>query len=197
VIGLKKFAIYVFDYGAPIGWRLFTRHPERVSAIISQNGNAYEEGLSDGWNPIRKYWLDPTDENRQALRDFLKPESTRWQYEFGVFDPQLIAPESYLLDSALLGRPGNMDIQLDLFLDYQNNIRQYPALHQVLARVQPPLLATWGRNDPFFLPAGAERFKRDVPNAVVKFLDTGHFALETHAIEIGSEIRAFLSQVGR
>jgi pimeloyl-ACP methyl ester carboxylesterase len=195
VIGLKKFAIYVFDYGAPVGWRLFTAHPERVSAVISQNGNAYEEGLSDGWNPIRKYWLDPSETNREALREFLKPQSTKWQYEFGVSNPELIAPEAWLLDSALLARPGNTEIQLDLFLDYQNNIKQYPALHQVLARVRPPLLATWGKNDPFFLPAGAERFKRDVPNARVKFFDTGHFALETHANEIGTEIKAFLAGV--
>jgi pimeloyl-ACP methyl ester carboxylesterase len=192
-IGLKRFAIYVFDYGAPIGWRLATAHPDRITAIISQNGNAYVEELSEGWNPIQKYWKDPSPANRNALRDFLKPEATKWQYTHGVASPDAIAPESYTLDSALLARPGNDEIQLDLFQDYQNNIAQYPALHEYFAKYHPPLLAVWGRNDPFFLPAGAEQFPRDNPNAVVKFYDTGHFALETHAVEIGREIVRFLN----
>jgi pimeloyl-ACP methyl ester carboxylesterase len=196
-IGLKRFAIYVFDYGAPIGWRLATAHPERITAIISQNGNGYAEGLSDGWNPIQRYWQDPSPANREALRDFLKPESVKSQYAHGVADPDVIAPESYTLDSALLARPGNDQIQLDLFLDYRNNVAQYPALHRYFAKHHPPLLAVWGRNDPFFLPAGAEQFPRDNPNARVKFYDTGHFALETHAKEIGDDISRFLEEVVR
>jgi pimeloyl-ACP methyl ester carboxylesterase len=195
VIGLKRYAIYVFDYGAPIGWRLATAHPQRVSGIISQNGNAYEEGLSAGWNPIQNYWQNPTRQNRDALRDFLKPEATQWQYAHGVADPTQIAPESYTLDSALLSRPGNDQIQLDLFLDYQNNIAQYPALHRYFAQHRPPLLAVWGKNDPFFLPAGAEQFPRDNPNAQVKFYDTGHFALETHAEQIADDILKFMGGI--
>jgi len=192
VVGLERYAVYVFDYGAPIGFRLATAHPERVTALISQNGNAYEEGLSDGWNPIAKYWREPTDTNRAALREFLKPETTRWQYVHGVSDEARVAPESYTLDSALLARPGNDEIQLDLFLDYASNVALYPTFQAYLRTSRPPLLAIWGRNDPFFLPAGAEAFRRDVPNAEVHFLETGHFALETHAEEIAAAIRGFL-----
>src|SRR5499426_446363 len=165
VIGLQRFAMYVFDYGAPVGFRLAVRHPDRISAVISQNGNAYEEGLSDGWNPIQKYWKEPTATNRAALRDFLKPETTKWQYTHGVADPSLIAPESYTLDSALLARPGNDDIQLDLFLDYASNVALYPKFQAYFRQHRPPLLAVWGKNDPFFLPAGADAFKRDQPEA--------------------------------
>ena len=192
VVALKRFAIYVFDYGAPVGFRLATRHPDRITAIVSQNGNAYEEGLSEGWNPIQRYWKDPTPQNRAALREFLKPESTKWQYTHGVSDPALIAPESYTLDSALLARPGNDEIQLDLFLDYASNVALYPKFQAYFRAHHPPLLAVWGRNDPFFLPAGAEAFRRDNPGAQVHFLDTGHFALETHAAEIAELIREFL-----
>jgi pimeloyl-ACP methyl ester carboxylesterase len=193
-IGLDRFAIYVFDYGAPVGLRLALAHPERVTAIISQNGNAYEEGLSQGWNPIQKYWKQPTEENRAALRDFLKPEATKWQYVHGVPDESLVAPEAYALDSALLDRPGNDEIQLDLFLDYASNIALYPKFQEYFRTKKPPLLAVWGKNDPFFLPEGAEAFKRDIPAAEVKFYDTGHFALETHAPEIAKEIRDFLAR---
>ncbi len=193
-LGLKRFAIYIFDYGAPVGLRLALRHPERISAIISQNGNAYEEGLSDGWNPIQKYWKDPGPANRAALRDFLKPETTRWQYTHGVADSSLVAPESYVLDSALLARPGNDEIQLDLFLDYASNVALYPKFQEYFRRAHPPLLAVWGRNDPFFLPPGANAFSRDNPNAEIHFYDTGHFALETHAEEIGTEIQKFLKK---
>jgi len=194
IAGLDRFAIYVFDYGAPVGFRLATYHPERVAAIISQNGNAYEEGLSQGWNPIQRYWQDPTPENRAALRDFLKPESTKSQYLYGVADPSLVAPESYTLDQLLLARPGNDEIQLDLFLDYASNVALYPRFQEYFRTKRPPLLAVWGKNDPFFLPAGAEAFKRDNPNAQVRFFDTGHFALETHHREIAAAIQDFLSR---
>jgi len=193
-IGLTRYAIYVFDYGAPVGLRLALAHPERVTAIISQNGNAYEEGLSQGWNPIQKYWREPTAENRSALREFLKPEATKSQYLYGVQDVTLVAPESYELDSALLARPGNDEIQLDLFLDYANNVALYPKFQEYFRIKRPPLLAVWGKNDPFFLPAGAEAFKLDNPSAEVQFYDAGHFALETHVQEIGAAIRDFLGR---
>jgi len=193
-IGLNHYAIYVFNYGAPVGFRLALAHPDRVTAIISQNGNAYEEGLSEGWNPIQKYWKQPTPANRAALREFLNPESTKWQYVHGVQDELLVAPEAYTLDSALLGRPGNDEIQLDLFLDYASNVALYPKFQEYFRTKKPPLLAVWGKNDPFFLPPGAEAFKRDNPAAEVKFLDTGHFALETHGQEISEAIRDFLGR---
>ena len=193
-IGLQKYAIYVFDYGAPVGLRLALAHPERITAIISQNGNAYEVGLSEGWNPIQKHWKQPTAENRAALREFLAPEATKWQYVHGVSDESLVAPEAYKLDSALLGRPGNDEIQLDLFLDYASNVALYPKFQEYFRSKRPPLLAVWGKNDPFFLPPGAEAFKRDNPNAEVHLFNTGHFALETHAQEIGAAIRDFLGR---
>ena len=193
-IGLQNYAIYVFDYGAPVGFRLALAHPERITAIISQNGNAYEEGLSEGWNPIQKYWKDPTAQNRAALREFLKPEATRSQYQHGVQDTSLIAPEAYQLDSALLARPGNDEIQLDLFLDYASNVALYPKFQEYFRTKRPPLLAVWGKNDPFFLPPGAEAFRRDNPGAEVHFYDTGHFALETHYREIAGAIRDFLGR---
>jgi len=193
-IGLQRFAIYIFDYGAPVGLRLALADAERVTAIISQNGNAYEEGLSDGWNPIQKYWKEQTPQNRAALRDFLKPEATKWQYVHGVQDESQVAPESYTLDSTLLARPGNDEIQLDLFLDYASNIALYPKFQEYFRTKRTPLLAVWGKNDPFFLPPGAEAFKRDNPNAEVHFYDTGHFALETHHREIAEAIRDFLGR---
>ena len=193
-LGLDRYAIYVFDYGAPVGLRLATAHPERITAIISQNGNAYEEGLSQGWNPIQKYWKDPTTENRNALREFLKPEATKSQYLYGVKDATLVAPECYELDAALLARPGNDEIQLDLFLDYASNVALYPKFQEYFRTNQPPTLAVWGNSDPFFLPAGAEAFKRDNRSAEVSFYDTGHFALETHYSEIARAIREFLDR---
>jgi pimeloyl-ACP methyl ester carboxylesterase len=196
-VDLKRYAIYVFDYGAPVGFRLALAHPERITAIISQNGNAYEEGLSQGWNPIQAYWREPTQKNRTALRDFLKPETTKSQYTHGVTEESLIAPESYTLDSALLARPGNDEIQLDLFLDYASNVALYPDFQAYLRTHRPPLLAVWGKNDPFFLPPGAEAFKRDVPNAEVRFYDTGHFALETHGAEIAAAVGEFLARLPR
>jgi len=189
VVRLQRYALYVFDYGAPVGYRLATRHPDRVTAIVSQNGNAYKEGLSDAWDPIRRYWAEPTTKNREVVRDALLTfEGTRWQYTHGVADPEIIAPESYTLDAALLERPGNKDIQLDLFLDYASNVKLYPKFQEYFRKSQPPLLAIWGKNDPFFIPAGAEAYRRDNPNAVVEFLDTGHFALETHFEKIAGEI---------
>ena len=191
-IALSRFALYVFDYGAPVGFRLALKYPDRVTAIISQNGNAYEEGLSEGWNPIQKYWKEPNEANRAALREFLKPEATKWQYSHGVQDATLLAPEAYELDSALLARPGNDEIQLDLFLDYASNVALYPKFQEYFRTKRPPTLAVWGSNDPFFLPPGAESFKRDNPNAEVQFFNTGHFALETHGQEIASAIKKFL-----
>lgn len=193
-IGLDRFVIYVFDYGAPVGLRFALAHPERVTAIISQNGNAYVEGLSEGWNPIQKYWKEPSNENRAALRQFLAPDTTKWQYLHGVSDPTLVAPEAYQLDSALLARPGNDEIQLDLFLDYASNVGLYPKFQEYFRTKRPPLLAVWGKNDRFFLPPGAEAFHRDNPNAEVRFYDTGHFALETHGTEIAAAIRDFLGR---
>jgi pimeloyl-ACP methyl ester carboxylesterase len=194
VIGLGRFAVYVFDYGAPTGFRLAARHPDRITAIISQNGNAYEEGLSEGWNPIRAYWEDASAANRAALRAFLAPETTKWQYTQGVPDPSAVSPDGYSLDNFYLARLGQDDIQLDLFGDYKSNVWLYPEFQKYFRTHKPRLLAVWGRNDPFFLPAGAEAFKRDIPDAVVRFLDTGHFALETHATEIATEIRDFLGR---
>jgi pimeloyl-ACP methyl ester carboxylesterase len=194
VIGLARFAIYVFDYGAPTGFRIAARHPERITAIVSQNGNAYEEGLSDGWNPIRAYWQDPSQANRDALRAFLKPETTVWQYTHGVPDPTRVSPDGHSLDNFYLARPGADEVQLDLFGDYKSNVALYPAFQSYFRKHKPRLLAAWGRNDPFFLPPGAEAFRRDVPDAVVRFFDTGHFALETHAAEIAAAIREFLSR---
>jgi len=192
VIGLKRFAIYVFDYGAPTGFRIAAKHPERITAIISQNGNAYEEGLSDGWTPIRAYWEDASPRNREALRAFLKPETTVWQYTHGVPDATRVSPDGYSLDNFYLSRPGADEVQLDLFGDYKSNVALYPAFQNYFRTHKPPFLAAWGRNDPFFLPRGAEAFKRDIPNATVRFFDTGHFALETHAAEIAEAIRDFL-----
>jgi pimeloyl-ACP methyl ester carboxylesterase len=194
-LNLKRYAIYVFDYGAPTGFRLAVAHPERVSAIISQNGNGYVEGLGDAWDPIKKYWKDPTSANRDALRQFVGFEGTKWQYEHGVSDPLLVEPEAYWLDTVLLQRPGNVDIQLDLFLDYANNVDLYPTFQEYFRKHQPPLLAVWGKNDPFFIPPGAEAFRRDIPSTKVVFYDTGHFALETHVEEIADQIHSFLSQV--
>ena len=194
VIGLARFAMYVFDYGAPVGFRLAVRHPDRITAIISQNGNAYEEGLSDGWNPIQKYWKDPSQANRDALRAFLKPETTRWQYTHGVPDATAVSPDGYSLDNFYLARAGADEIQLDLFGDYKSNVALYPTFQNYFRTQKPRFLAAWGKNDPFFLPPGAEAFKRDISRAAVHFFDTGHFALETHAKEIAALIREFLAE---
>ncbi len=192
VIGLDRFTLYIFDYGAPIGLRVAMANPERVTAIISQNGNAYKEGLSDGWNPIERYWHDPNDTNRQALREFLTPASIRWQYEHGVSDTTMLSPDGIALDAWYMQRSEAEEIQLDLMLDYASNVALYPAFQEYFREHQPKLLAIWGKNDPFFLPPGAEAYKHDLPNAEVRFLDTGHFALETHAADIAEAIGDFL-----
>ena len=192
IVGLDRYAVYVFDYGAPTGFRLAMKHPERITAIISQNGNAYEEGLSDGWTPIRAYWENASPANREALRAFLEPETTIWQYTHGVTDPTAVSPDGYSLDNFYMARPGADEVQLDLFGDYKSNVALYPAFQKYFRTHQPPFLAVWGKNDPFFLPPGAEAFKRDIPEAVVRFVDSGHFALETHAAEIAAAIGDFL-----
>jgi len=192
LVGFDRFAVYVFDYGAPTGFRIATKHPDRVTAIISQNGNAYEEGLSEGWSPIRAYWQDPSETNRKALRAFLAPETTRWQYTHGVSDEASVSPDGIALDNFYLARPGADEVQLDLFGDYKSNVALYPAFQDYFRKHKPRLLAVWGKNDPFFLPPGAEAFKRDIPNADVRFFDTGHFALETHAEPIAAAMREFL-----
>jgi pimeloyl-ACP methyl ester carboxylesterase len=194
---LKRYTLYIFDYGAPTGLRLAMAHPERVDAIVSQNGNAYEEGLGDAWGPIRKYWAEPTAENREVIRqNVLTLEGTRWQYTHGVAVPESVAPESYTLDTALMERPGNKEIQLDLFLDYASNVKLYPKFQEYFRKSKPPLLAIWGKNDPFFIPAGAEAFRKDLPSVQVQFLDTGHFATETHIVEIAAAMREFLESTG-
>lgn len=193
-IKLTRYALYVFDYGAPVGFRLAVSRPERVAALISQNGNAYEEGLSDGWNPIRTYWQDPTEENRANLRSFLQSGTTQFQYTHGERDDSLIAPEAYTLDQHFLDRPGNDEIQLDLFGDYKSNVALYPRFQEYLRVHHPPTLAVWGKNDPFFLPQGAEAFLRDIPDAEVHLIDAGHFPIETHLDELAGIIRSFLAR---
>ena len=196
-LNLKRYTIYVFDYGAPTGFRLAVAHPERVTAIISQNGNGYVAGLGDAWDPIKKYWKEPTPANREALRGFIGLEGTKWQYVHGVTNPVQVEPEAYWLDTALLERPGNAEIQLDLFLDYASNVKLYPTFQEYFRKSQPPLLAAWGKNDPFFIPPGAEAFRKDIPSAKVVFYDTGHFALETHVEEISEQIHSFLSDLAQ
>ncbi len=194
VLGLTKFAIYVFDYGAPVGFRLAVKHPERITAIVTQNGNTYVEGVSDAFAPVMAYWNEPTQANRDALRGLLAPETTLFQYTHGVDVPSKVSPDGRNLDDFYLARPGNDEIQLDLLLDYQSNVALYDTIQAYLRAHQPPVLAVWGKNDPFFIPPGAEAFKRDVPAADVRFVDSGHFALETHAVEIGAAMRAFLAK---
>src|SRR5262249_23432270 len=197
VLKLDSYAIYVFDYGAPTGFRLAMAHPDRVTAIVSQNGNAYEEGLGEAWGPIRKYWAVPTAENRDILRQsVLTAGGTRWPYTHGRANPENVPPESYTLDTALLERPGNKEIQLDLFLDYASNVRLYPKFQEYFRKSKPPLLAIWGKNDPFFIPEGAEAFRKDLPDARVQFLDTGHFAIETHVVEIAGAMKDFFAVSG-
>jgi pimeloyl-ACP methyl ester carboxylesterase len=195
IIGLRRFAIYIFDYGAPVGLRIALKHPERITAIVSQNGNAYEEGLSEAWNPIRTYWREPTQANRDALRSFLSPETTLFQYTHGVADPSVVSPDGRSLDDHYLARPGAHEAQLDLLLDYASNVALYPQFQAYFRKHKPPLLAVWGKNDPFFVPAGAEAFSRDNPEAEIHFYPTGHFALETHCEEIAATIRNFLDRI--
>ncbi|MES2112581.1 MAG: alpha/beta hydrolase [Bacteroidota bacterium] len=194
-MGLDTFALYVFDYGAPVGFRLALLNPDKITGIISQNGNAYTEGLSKEWTPLQKYWKEPTDENREALREFMSIHVTRFQYEHGVADTSLISPDTYTLDQHFLDKPEHVDIQLDLILDYRTNVAMYPKFQAYFRAKQLPILAVWGNQDPYFIPAGAEAFKKDSSNAIVKFYDTGHFALETHAEEIGDDVLDFLKTI--
>lgn len=191
---LDRYALGVHDYGAPVGWRLAQAHPSKITAIISQNGNAYEEGLSTGWEPIRTYWNDPSKANRDALSDFPTPASIKWQYVEGVSDTSAVAPDAYTLEGGHITQPGMADIQLDLLLDYATNVAKYPEFQAYFREHQPPLLAVWGKHDPFFLPSGAEAWKRDIPEADIRFYDTGHFALETHGGVIIPVIREFLNK---
>lgn len=194
-LGLKRYAVYVFDYGAPTGFRMAMARPESIAGIVTQNGNAYEEGLGDAWAPIRRYWQEPTADNREEVRKALDPDGLRWQYTVGAPRPEIIDPVEYTLDAAMIARPGNMDIQLDLFLDYASNVKLYPSFQRYFRTSQPPLLAIWGEHDPFFLPAGAKGFQRDIPGATIRFLDAGHFALETNVEEISAAMRTFLDRV--
>lgn len=193
-LGLKRYALYVFDYGAPAGLRLALARPERVSGLISQNGNAYLEGLGEAWAPVRAYWDDPSEAKGQVVRDtVLTPEAIKWQYTHGVSDPQLIAPETYTLDTLLMERPGNKAIQQALFLDYASNLQRYPEFQAFFRQKQLPTLVIWGKHDPFFIPPGAVAWQRDNPQAVVEMLDSGHFALETHTQHIATRIREMFS----
>lgn len=191
-LGLDRFAIFVFDYGAPIGFRIAARHPERVAAIVTQNGNAYKEGLTEAWGPLRAYWENDTKANRDALRVLLARETTEWQYTAGVPNDRrnLVGPDPINHDQSILDR--DAEVQLDLFRDYKSNLAAYPQWQTYLREHQPPLLAIWGKNDPFFRPKGAEAFQRDVPSATVELIDAGHFALETHHQEVAERIRCFL-----
>jgi pimeloyl-ACP methyl ester carboxylesterase len=194
VLGLDRFTIYVFDYGAPIGLRMALEHPERITAIISQNGNAYDEGLSAGWDSMKEYWRNPTAEYRESLRAAFTSDATRYQYVQGVSDPLLVSPDGIALDEYYLARPGAHEVQISLFTDYGTNVALYPKFQQYFRSHRPPLLAVWGKNDPYFLPAGAEAFRRDLPEAEIRFVDSGHFALETHCAEIASVISDFLDR---
>ena len=189
---LERYAIYIQDYGSPVGFRLFVKHPERISAIITQNGNAYEAGLSPAWQPFRDYWADKSPANEAKLRGFLTPDTTKFQYSAGFRNPERVSPDAWTHDQRTLDKPGNAEIQLALFYDYQNNLKQYEAWHAALRRFQPPVLAVWGKNDPFFLPAGAHAYTNDVPKAEVHLLDTGHFALEEDGGVIANYILSFL-----
>ena len=191
-LGLQKYSIYIQDYGSPVGFRLFVKHPEKISAIITQNGNAYEAGLSPAWQPFRAYWQDKSPENEAKLRGFLTLDTTKFQYSAGFHDTSRVSPDAWTFDQMTLDRPGNQALQLALFYDYQNNVKQYELWHATLRKYQPPVLAVWGKNDPFFLPAGALAYTNDVPNAEVHLLDTGHFALEEDGDIIANYILAFL-----
>jgi pimeloyl-ACP methyl ester carboxylesterase len=193
-LGLKSYALYVMDYGAPVGFRLAAKHPERVSALIVQNGNAYDEGIQDFWNPIQKYWASGDLKDREAIRWLTSLKATKWQYTDGVPDTSLVSPDTWTVDQAFLDRPGNQEIQLDLFYDYRTNIPLYSAWQAYFRKHQPPTLVLWGKNDKIFVVDGAQPYKRDLPNAELHLFDTGHFALETHGPEIADRIRGFLGK---
>jgi pimeloyl-ACP methyl ester carboxylesterase len=185
-LGLKKYSMYVMDYGAPIGYRLALRHPERVQALIIQNGNAYDEGLLEFWNPIKKYWGEASQENREAIRFLVAPESTKWQYETGVKDTTLLDPTTWLVDQVGLDRPGNAEIQLDLFYDYRTNVPLYPDFQAFFRNYQPPTLIVWGKNDMFFIPPGARAYLNDLPDANLVWLYIGQFVLDENAAHVAA-----------
>ena len=191
---LTSYSLYVFDYGAPIGYRLALRHPERVRALIVQNGNAYDEGLLKFWDPIKEYWKEPSAEKRQAIHFLVEPKATRWQYENGVADRTLLDPTTWTLDQAGMDRPGNAEVQLDLFLSYGSNVPLYPQFQEFFRRYQPPTLIVWGKNDEIFPPAGAAPYRRDLKTVETHLLDTGHFAVETHGEVIARLITEFLTK---
>ena len=195
-LDINAYSLYVMDYGAPIGYRLALRHPEKVTGLIVQNGNAYEEGLLAFWDPIKKYWNDATPENRAALTFMVSPETTKWQYQNGVGELAHLDPTTWTLDQALLDRPGNGEIQLDMLYDYGSNVPLYPQFQEFFRKHQPPTLIVWGKNDYIFPPEGAIPYKRDLPNVQTHLLDTGHFALETHGEEIASRIERFFGHHG-
>jgi pimeloyl-ACP methyl ester carboxylesterase len=194
-LGAERYAMYVMDYGAPVGYRLALKHPERVSALVVQNGNAYVEGLGEFWNPIKAYWAEDTPARRAALNFLVVPETTKFQYTDGVADVSRIDPDNWLHDQVLLDRPGNRDIQLDLFKDYGSNVPLYPDFQAFFRERQPPTLILWGKNDKIFPPSGALPYLRDLPNAELHLLDTGHFALEDKLDEMGPAILHFLDRV--
>lgn len=194
IVGLKKYALYIFDYGAPVGLRMAIDNPERVTAIISQNGNAYLDGMGDHWDAIRAFWADPTTERRNAMRAGLSPSAVYRQYTHGVPDTAIVSPDGYSLDQFYLEEHDAAEEQLDLRYDYRTNVDLYPKFQEYFRTHRPPLLAVWGKNDEIFLPAGAEAFRRDLPDAEIHLLDTGHFALETHCFEIAFLIRHFLTR---
>ena len=191
---LRRFALYVMDYGAPVGYRLALRHPEQVQALIVQNGNAYEEGLREFWEPIKKYWQEGSADNRKALHSLVEPKATQWQYQNGVADPSLLDPTAWLVDQAGLDRPGNREIQMDLFYDYRTNVPLYPQFQAFFRKHQPPTLILWGKNDHIFPPEGAAPYERDLRHVETHLLDTGHFALETHCDEIAGRMEGFLQR---
>ena len=193
-LGVARYAMYVMDYGAPVGWRLALKHPERITGLIVQNGNAYDEGLKEFWDPIKAYWSDPSERRREALHVLVTPEITKFQYTDGVADLSRIAPDNWIHDQALLDRPGNRDIQMDLFYDYRTNLPLYPAVHAYFRQHRPPTLIVWGRNDKIFPADGAHPYKRDLPDVEFHLLDTGHFALEDKADEMVPLIRDFLQR---
>jgi pimeloyl-ACP methyl ester carboxylesterase len=195
-LGLSKYALYVQDYGAPVGYRLAVAHPERVTAIVVQNGNAYDEGLdNEFWKPIKEYWKEPASkEKRDAIRGLVTYKATQWQYTTGVKDVELVSPDGAAEDQFLLDRPGNDEIQLDLFLSYGSNPPLYPQWQEYFRKFQPPMLIVWGKNDQIFPPAGAEPYKRDLKTLEYHLLDAGHFALETEGDTIAKAIRAFLDK---
>jgi len=191
-LGARRYALYVMDYGAPVGYRLALKHPERVSGLIIQNGNAYEEGLRDFWNPIKVYWADGSAPHREALSNLVTLEITRFQYTDGVKDLSRISPDNWVHDQALLDRPGNKEIQLDMLYDYRTNVPLYPQFQQFFRERKPPALIVWGKNDTIFPAEGAHPYLRDLPDAEFHLLDTGHFALEDKLDEMAPLIRNFL-----